>query len=337
VEPIDEQYLGEATLKQSSLQVSIIVPTYNSLPFVEAASESIEEAMDRFPSSEVIYCDNGSNDGTLEYLAALKGQRIRLVSRPEATIGAVRNAGARIASGKYLLFIDSDCTIPDDYLIRLSDSLVRTGAASIGCRVYLPRDAHWIPKVWHSMHFPASSSNVKWLNSANVCVSREAFVAVGGFSESIETGEDAELGLKLNAHGYRQYQDLSLAVLHHRNPGSLTGFCRKEYWRGLGMFGTVGYGGMNKPVIFTVLHGLSSSAAFLILLTGDYPVALAASVALLLAVPTLAVSYRVIQQRRIVAFPLAVLLYFLYFSSRFVAMVRISLSSAWRKKRPTRD
>jgi glycosyltransferase involved in cell wall biosynthesis len=295
--------------------------------------------MSRFPSSEVIYCDNGSNDGTLEFLVALTTDRTRILSVPEVSIGAVRNAGARIAGGRFLLFIDSDCTIPSDYLTRLSDSLARTQADSTGCRVYMPDDAHWIPRVWHRIHFPASSSDVKWLNSANVCVSREAFMAVEGFSETIETGEDAELGFKLHAHGYRQYQDLSLAVLHHRNPGSLIAFFKKEYWRGLGMFGTVGFGRIDKPVIFTFLHGLLLLGALAIafLAAGHQPTASIAVIVMLIAVPTLAVSYRIVQNRRMVAFPLAVLLYFLYFSARVAAMVSVTISSSRHRTGPAHD
>lgn len=87
-------------------KVSVIIPTYNRLPMVKEAVESVL-AQD-FEDFELIVVDDGSTDGTAEAIREYGG-RVRLIEHPHNRgVSAARNTGILHSRGKYIAFLDSD-------------------------------------------------------------------------------------------------------------------------------------------------------------------------------------------------------------------------------------
>ncbi len=87
-------------------KVSVIIPTYNRLPMVKEAVQSVL-AQD-FEDFELIVVDDGSTDGTSEELKRYGG-RVRVIEHTENRgVSAARNRGILQAKGKYIAFLDSD-------------------------------------------------------------------------------------------------------------------------------------------------------------------------------------------------------------------------------------
>jgi glycosyltransferase involved in cell wall biosynthesis len=90
--------------------LSIIIPAYNVAPFIRAAAESALNQT--FHDLEVIVVNDGSTDDTWEILRSLReeGQdaRLNIVNKPNGGPSSARNAGIRVASGKYIGFLDAD-------------------------------------------------------------------------------------------------------------------------------------------------------------------------------------------------------------------------------------
>ena len=235
-------------------KISVIVPVFNSAAYLRQCLDSIVAAIQEYGNTELILIDNGSTDGSYEMLHSLYGQLAKIHQVQGATVAALRNFGAQLASGDYLSFIDSDCVVPRRYFVRAIEILASTKAASTGCKVTMPDHPTWIEETWMRLHEPIRDSYVHYLNSANFIVNRVAFDSVGGFDERLVTGEDAEIGLRLLSGGFKIYQSRSLAVVHLRNPKTLITFFRKEVWHGLGMFGTFKRSALDKPVLMTFLH-----------------------------------------------------------------------------------
>lgn len=90
--------------------VTIIMPTYNRKNVIKRAIDSC--LRQSYENIELIICDDHSTDGTEEYIAELQKNEKRIIycKTPVGHKGAnaARNAGIRIAKGKYLCFMDSD-------------------------------------------------------------------------------------------------------------------------------------------------------------------------------------------------------------------------------------
>lgn len=89
-------------------KVSIIIPVYNTADFVREAIESILNQT--LQDLEVIAVNDGSTDGSLEVLQSIASEdsRVKVISQKNQGQSIARNEGIRIASGKYLYFMDSD-------------------------------------------------------------------------------------------------------------------------------------------------------------------------------------------------------------------------------------
>ena len=109
-------------------RISVVVPIYNVEPFLDECLRSI--AGQTFADLEVVMVDDGSTDGSAaiaDRFAAADG-RFRLISQPNAGLGAARNTGLDAATGEHLAFVDSDDVLPPGAYERLLGALDRTGS-----------------------------------------------------------------------------------------------------------------------------------------------------------------------------------------------------------------
>ena len=104
-------------MSTSELTVSIVTATYNSMRFFERTKESVFAA--GIENFEWIVVDDGSSDGTRDYLKSLSDPRVRVHLKERNTgIGDSYEIGVGMAQGKYLLILDHDDTIPGDSLVQ---------------------------------------------------------------------------------------------------------------------------------------------------------------------------------------------------------------------------
>jgi glycosyltransferase involved in cell wall biosynthesis len=152
---------------------------------------------------EVVVVDDGSSDGTAERLAALDNDRLRVL-RNERPRGqpAARNAGAEVAGGRWLAFLDDDDLWSPDKLRLQLDRASATGALwAYGRAVVVDSSL----RVIEDDPFPAPQElaslllHGNWIpgGGSNVVVRADAFSRVGGFAESLRLVEDWDLWLRL--------------------------------------------------------------------------------------------------------------------------------------------
>jgi GT2 family glycosyltransferase/tetratricopeptide (TPR) repeat protein/2-polyprenyl-3-methyl-5-hydroxy-6-metoxy-1,4-benzoquinol methylase len=99
---------------------SVVMLTNNQLEYTKLCLASIRSRTDE--PYEVIVVDNGSTDGTVEYLNALDG--VRLIVNPENRgFPAAVNQGIREARGEYVLLLNNDCVVTTGWLSRMLDAL----------------------------------------------------------------------------------------------------------------------------------------------------------------------------------------------------------------------
>ena len=92
--------------------VSVIIPNYNSIKFIEETLDSVFNQTHK--NIELIIVDDGSTDGSFEYIKNLNKPNLQLVKNPSKGACAARNHGLRIATGNYIQFLDSDDLLDPD-------------------------------------------------------------------------------------------------------------------------------------------------------------------------------------------------------------------------------
>ena len=91
------------------IAISVIVPIYNTKPYLAECIESILAQKINVPI-EVLLIDDGSTDGCGEVCDkyAARDERVRVIHQENQGLSAARNAGIDAAKGRYYSFIDSD-------------------------------------------------------------------------------------------------------------------------------------------------------------------------------------------------------------------------------------
>ncbi len=310
---------------QSDILISTVVPVLNAMRYLPQTIPPLLEAAASSPGVEIIYVDNGSTDGSYEFLKSVANTCIRVYRNERGSSGATRNLGASQARGSFLSFLDADCLIANDYFPQALAALRFTGAAATGCETKAPPNPHWIEATWENLHYVGRARDVDYIASANFFILREAFERIGGFREDLNTGEDAEICQRLTTGGYRIYESPAAGAIHLGNPKSIREFYRRSVWHGLGMFGTVNRRHIDKPTAMTSLHAVATLVGLVIILRGPFGWLARGLIGLglQLSVPSITVAYRVRQTGRRTAIVRGILLYWMYYWSRLEALLLI--------------
>lgn len=123
-------------------EVSIIVPVFRVEKYLEKCIHSLLKQT--FSDFEVILVDDGSDDrsGDICDLAAQRDPRIVVIHQENAGVSAARNRGLQRATGKYIVFVDSDDYVADTYLKNLISAPTEFDYVAAGCYVQ-KADMNW--------------------------------------------------------------------------------------------------------------------------------------------------------------------------------------------------
>ncbi len=204
--------------KQTPL-VSIIMLTFNALEYTKKCINSVLEHT-HLPY-ELILVDNGSQDGTVEYLNALKEQyeHIKVIfNKKNKGFAYGNNQGARRAKGKYLLFLNNDVLVADGWLNDLASVLIDNPyVGMVGPITNSISGRQRVENVpYQDEHgFYAFAAKVRELNKnkitprrriAGFCMlmRRDLFEKLGGFDTRFGTGnfEDDDLCVRVRQKGW---------------------------------------------------------------------------------------------------------------------------------------
>lgn len=208
--------------------ISFIIPAYNEQDMLPALFQSLERYVSL--NHEIVVVDNGSNDATV-FCARDAGATV--LSRPGLSIGALRNEGVRHSCGEVLVFLDADVRLTAEWAEAISGVLTELRAKPLqltGARG-IPEGTDWIGREWFA---PLVRRPMRYIVTSHLIVPRVAFETVGGFDETLQTGEDADFSARAVAKGLPVCPRPQLLVRDAGFPRTLGAFFKRERWHGRG-------------------------------------------------------------------------------------------------------
>lgn len=174
---------------------SVIIPTYNRLNILPKAISSVINQV--FEQWELIIVDDGSIDNTSEFVDSLNDSRILFIKQNNLGVTVARNAGSKVASGKYLVFLDSDDQLLPNALEDFKNAIKLQNSSDVIFAGYIRRnfanksDIYSTPK--NSYSAPLSGT---------FTIRKEIFVRLSGYDENIKFGENTEFFHRFNLSGF---------------------------------------------------------------------------------------------------------------------------------------
>lgn len=232
------------------LPFSVIIPVHNRPREIVRCVRSVYAS--KFPPTdyEVLVVDNGSSDDTAREAVRAGARTLTLT---EANRSEARNAGARVARGRWLAFTDSDCEVDPGWLAAL-DTAVRTleesardpaAASRVGAiagRIESgppasPIEAYIALRRWIDQEKflqPGRRFSPPFAATANLAIRREAFDAVGGFDPALaDAGQDADWCWRAARAGWSIAWAPGARVVHYHR-ATLLGALRQAHRYGRG-------------------------------------------------------------------------------------------------------
>jgi len=192
--------------------VSVIIPTYNRVHLLTETVQSVRNQS--FRDFEIIIVDDGSSDGTAEWLK--EQQDLVVITQFNAGIATSRNNGAAAARGTWLACLDHDDLWAEDKLgvqagfIKENPevALVAARHVRLGKRYRVPRRPAWLKG---DLFVKAYSES--FIHTSSVMIRKDVFQKIGGFPPQYRFADEFDVWLKIS-HDYPiAYVDLPLVFI----------------------------------------------------------------------------------------------------------------------------
>lgn len=217
-------------------EISIVIPVLDREDGLRRCLASIARIDYPQEKLQVIVVDDGSADGSA---AAAREFGATVISSGGRRRGpaAARNAGARKATGEILAFIDSDCTASVRWLAELAPAFSDPSTAAVGGFVdgmCLDSAVDRYEAVMSSLSLGSrersgnGGNDTFYLPSCNLLVRRSAFIAAGGFDDTMHVGEDVDLTWRLRDEGWTICY-LPVGRVFHEHRSTLRSFMSRRF------------------------------------------------------------------------------------------------------------
>jgi len=210
--------MATASEADGAVHLSVVIPVYNGARTLGPLLTSL--AGQRSPVSwEVVIADNGSTDDTLEVVEAHRARlpALTVVHATERGTAPARNAGARAARGRLLLFMDHDDVPAPDYVHHMAEAL---GSHELVCA---RMDGQELNPEWASRLRPLPQCTgpsdtfgfLPWGSGGTIGIRRELFEEIGG-CDDIPYTDDIDLCWRAQLRG-AELGFVPEAVMYYRH------------------------------------------------------------------------------------------------------------------------
>jgi len=211
------------------MKVSLIVTVKNEAASIRTLLDSIA-AQTRQPD-EVIVCDGGSSDATLEWLRAENRFPTRIVEQPGTNIAQGRNAAIEAATGDVIATTDAGVKLAADWLEHLLEPFVSDPRTRVVSGFFLPAPQTVFELAMGATVLPELRDirpETFLPSSRSVAFKKEAWQVVGGYPGWLDYSEDLVFNFAL-LEKFRPFAFAPQAITHFRPRGTLRAFFKQYY------------------------------------------------------------------------------------------------------------
>ena len=206
------------------MKISVIIPTFNRKKILGRAIQSvINQSLQPF---EVIIIDDGSNDGTKDWVKE-SFQDIRYIYQKNQGVSSARNKGIKYACGDWVAFLDSD----DEWLPNKLYEQVKAIGSNPEIKFFHTNEI-WIRngvrvnqmrkhKKYGGYIFEKCLDICK-VSPSSVLIKKEIFDDVGAFDNSLRVCEDYDLWLRITSKYPVVFLDIPLIYKYGGHAGQLS-------------------------------------------------------------------------------------------------------------------
>lgn len=220
--------------RPSTAAASIVIPNWNGRDLLEKYLPSVLAAIEPHPGSEVIVVENGSTDGSAEFVKRAF-PAVRLLELPtNLGFGGGSNAGFRAANNDIVVLLNSDMRVEPDFLAPLLAGFTDENVFAVSCQIFFPdpnkkreetglTQGRWeggALRVRHREDPTVTTLYPCFYGGGGSCAFHRAkFLELGGFDELLKPFylEDTDLGMMAWKRGWKVlYQPASKVWHEHR-------------------------------------------------------------------------------------------------------------------------
>ncbi len=215
-----------------SVQVSFLIPLFNCLPLTRRCLETLQATLPAGLAHEVILIDDGSTDGTRDWLGTVASPCRPLLNEANLGFAATCNRGAAAARGDFLALLNNDLELLPGWLEPMLEGFARLPRAGVVGNLQLNAATRELDhagivigadgKPAHLRAVPTAPPRAPGyapmpaVTGACAVVPRDLFTTLGGFDEAFRNGgEDVDFCLRARAGRRGTWTALGSTVLHH--------------------------------------------------------------------------------------------------------------------------
>lgn len=191
------------------MRVSAVIPTYNRRTYIGRAIDSV--LSQTLPVNELIVVDDGSTDGTSEFVKSRFGGRVRVVQQENQGVSGARRRAMEEAQGDWIAFLDSDDEWTPDRNRSLSEAaaMVPSDVAWIFGNIQLVDDQGDQESTFRKFGLHLTASPEVFVDSMEVqypfqfgmlqgsIIRRKPLIAVDAFATGLQHSEDFLVGVQI--------------------------------------------------------------------------------------------------------------------------------------------
>jgi len=183
-----------------TMQVTVIIPTFNSAQFLTAAVDSV--LAQTFKDFEIIVVDDGSTDNTEDVLKSY-GDKVRYIKQKNQGVSVARNTGIKNSSAKYAAFLDSDDVWMPAKLEKQINALENNPKSKACYTEYISVSEDMKPQELKRLRAENSVLNDLLLRGnvigppSTILCERELFEELGGFDSGLSLSADWDMWIRL--------------------------------------------------------------------------------------------------------------------------------------------